>query len=74
MKKLIALLLALVMVLSLVACGSKTEEPAAEEPAAEEPAAEEPAAEEPAAEEPAAEEPAAEEPAADGEIKVAFIT
>ena len=66
MKKLIALLLALVMVLSLVACAAKQEEkPAAEEPAAEEPAAEEPAAEEPAAEEPAAEEPAAEEPAAE---------
>ena len=58
MKKLIALLLALVMVLALAACGAKTEEPAAEEPAAEEPAAETPA-EEPAAEEPAAE-PAAE--------------
>ena len=58
MKKLIALLLALVMVLALVACGAKTEEPAADEPAAEEPAAEEPAAEEPAAEEPAAEAPA----------------
>ena len=54
MKKLIALLLALVMVLALAACGAKTEEPAAEEPAAEEPAAETPA-EEPAAEEPAAE-------------------
>ena len=54
MKKLIALLLALVMVLALVACGAKTEEPAAEEPAAEEPAAETPA-EEPVAEEPAAE-------------------
>ena len=62
MKKLIALLCALLMVVSLAACGAKTEEPAAEEPAAEEPAAEEPAAEEPA-EEPAAEEPAAEEPA-----------
>lgn len=59
MKKLIALLLALVMVLSLVACAAKEEKPA-EEPA-EEPAAETPAAEEPAAEEPAAEEPAAEE-------------
>ena len=43
MKKLIALLLAVMMVLSLVACAAKTEEPAAEEPAAEEPAAEEPA-------------------------------
>ena len=78
MKKIIALLLALVMVLSLVACASKpAEEPAAEEPAAEEPAAEEPAAEEPA-EEPAAEEPAAEEPAEEpaeaGDMKVAFVT
>ena len=40
MKKLIALLLAVMMVLSLVACAAKTEEPAAEEPAAEEPAEE----------------------------------
>ena len=71
MKKLIALLLALVMVLSLVACAAKQEEkPAAEEPAAEEPAAEEPAAEEPAAEEPAAEEPAAEEPADNSELYI----
>ena len=57
MKKLIALLLALVMVLSFAACGS-TQEPAAD---ADQPAAEAPAAEEPAAEAPA-EEPA-EEPA-----------
>ena len=60
MKKLIALLLALVMVFALVACASgetKTEAPTTEEPAkTEEPKAEEPAAEEPAAEEPAAEE------------------
>ena len=59
MKKLIALLLALVMVFALVACASgetKTETPTTEEPAkTEEPKAEEPAAEEPAAEEPAAE-------------------
>ena len=55
MKKWIALFLALALVLSLAACGAKTEAPAAEEPAAEEPAAEEPAAEEPAAEAPAAE-------------------
>ena len=45
MKKWIALFLALALVLSLAACGAKTEAPAAEEPAAEEPAAEEPAAE-----------------------------
>ena len=54
MKKLIALLLALVMVFALVACASsetKTEEPKTEAPAAEAPATEEPAAEEPAADE-----------------------
>ena len=45
MKKMIVLLLAMLLCLSLLtACGSK-EEPAAEEPAAEAPAAEEPAAE-----------------------------
>ena len=71
MKKLIALLLAVMMVLSLVACAAKTEEPVAEEPAAEEPAAEEPA-EEPAAEEPAAEEPA-EEPAASAAGSVYYL-
>ena len=50
MKKLISLLLVLAMALSLAACGSKTEAPAAEAPAAEAPAAEAPAAEAPAAE------------------------
>lgn len=68
MKKIIALLLALVMVFALVACASgepKTETPAAEEPAK---------TEEPKTEEPAAEEPAAEEPAAEGKtIKVGLI-
>ena len=49
MKKLISLLLVLAMALSLAACGSKTEAPAAEAPAAEAPAAEAPAAEAPAA-------------------------
>ena len=48
MKKIIALLLALVMALSLVACGGS--EPAAEAPKAEAPAADAPAAEAPAAE------------------------
>ena len=43
-KKIIAMLLALVMVLALCACGSKTEAPAAEAPAADAPAAEAPAA------------------------------
>ncbi len=68
LKKLLALVLALVMVFALAACGesaapaasTEAEEAAAteSEPAAEEPVAEEPAAEEPAAE--AAEEPASE--------------
>ena len=48
MKKLIALLLALVMVLGLVACGAK-DEPAADAPAADAPAADAPAADAPAA-------------------------
>ena len=51
MKKLIALLLALVMVLGLVACGAKA--PAAEAPKADAPAAETPKADAPAAEAPA---------------------
>ena len=50
MKKLIALLLALVMVLGLAACGAKEEAPATEAPKAEAPAATEaPVVEEPAA-------------------------
>jgi putative multiple sugar transport system substrate-binding protein len=48
MKKIFALLMVGVLVLTLVACAAPTE-PAASEPAAEEPVAEEPAAEEPAA-------------------------
>ena len=47
MKKLIALLLALVMVMGMVACGSKA--PAADAPAADAPAADAPAADAPAA-------------------------
>ena len=54
MKKLIALLLALVMVIGLVACGAK-EEPKADAPAADAPAADAPAADAPAADAPAAE-------------------
>ena len=49
MKKLIALLLALVMVCGLVACGNKAEAPAADAPAADAPAADAPAADAPAA-------------------------
>jgi len=52
MKKLVALFLALIMVLSLAACGGA---PAEEAPKADAPAAEAPKAEEPKAEEPAAE-------------------
>ena len=63
MKKVIAMLLALVMVFALCACG-QTAAPA--------PAAEAPAAEAPAAEAPAAEAPAAEAPAAPA-VKAGFI-
>ena len=56
MKKLIALLLALVMVLALVACGGQTDAPAADAPAADAPAADAPAADAPAADEEAKEE------------------
>ena len=52
MKKLLALILALVMVLGLVACGEKA--PAADAPAADAPAADAPAADAPAADAPAA--------------------
>ena len=48
MKKLLSLVLALVMVLSLVAC-AKTEAPKADAPAADAPAADAPAADAPAA-------------------------
>lgn len=54
MKKFVSILLALVLVLSLAACGAQTETPAATEAPAVD-ATEAPAAEEPAAEEPAAE-------------------
>ena len=50
MKKLLALLLALVMVLGLIACGAKEDAPAADAPAADAPAADAPAADAPAAE------------------------
>ncbi|MBQ6798904.1 MAG: substrate-binding domain-containing protein [Oscillospiraceae bacterium] len=67
MKKLIALLLALVMVLALVACGAQTDAPAADAPAADAPAADAPAADAPAADAPAADAPAADAPLAPGE-------
>ncbi len=70
MKKIIALLLALVMVFALVACAAKTEAPAAAETKTEEPKAEEPKTEEPKAEEPKAEEPAA---ASDMKVGVVLV-
>ena len=80
MKKIIALLLALVMVFALVACASKTETPATEtkteETATEtttEEKTEEPAAEE-KTEEPAAEEETTPEPAEEGKVyNVAYL-
>ena len=61
MKKLIALLLALVMVIGLVACGNNA------------PAADAPAADAPAADAPAADAPAADAPAADDKLTIAFV-
>ena len=74
MKKYLALLLVLVMVLSLAACASKTEPETTTEPETNTETAPE-TTEEPAAEEPAAEEETpAEEPAADAAYSVAMIT
>lgn len=72
MKKVLALILAAVLLLTLAGCAKKEEAPAATEaPVAEEPATEAPAAEEPAATEaPAAEEPAAAEETAAAEATV----
>lgn len=67
MKKLIAMLLAMVMVLGLAACAAKTEPPAADTKT------ETPAAETPAAETPAEETPAEETPAAEGAVKTDVI-
>ena len=61
MKKLIAIMLALVMALSLVACAGNNDEPVADAPAVDAPAADAPAADEPAADEPVADEPAADD-------------
>ena len=67
-KRILSVLLALILTLSLVGCGGSktTAAPEATAAPAEAPA-EAPAAEEPAAKAPAAEEPAAEEPAAEPE-------
>ena len=74
MKKLIALLLAMIMVFSLVACGQKEETPAAEEEKAEAPVEEAPAEENVPAEEeaPVEEEPVEEEPALVVDTKILY--
>ena len=69
MKKLIALLLALVMVLGMVACGAKTEDA----PAADAPVADAPAADAPAADAPVAEQVAQAEKANDEAITVTYF-
>ncbi|MGM9593825.1 MAG: substrate-binding domain-containing protein [Candidatus Onthomonas sp.] len=71
MKKLLAMILALVMALSLVACGGSSAP--AEQPKDDAPAAEEPAAEEPA-DEAAAEEPGDEAAAVTGKIGISMPT
>lgn len=71
MKKLIALLLALIMVFGLVACGAKQEEAPAEEAAP--PVEEAPPAEETPAEEAPAEEAPAEEPAEKQSLRIAVL-
>lgn len=85
MKKILALILALVMVFALVACGTTAAPAPTEEPKTEEPAATEVPAEEPT--EQPTEEPKTEEPAtvsaddiedtmtsADGKYEIAFVT
>lgn len=89
MKKILALILALVMVFALVACGTTAAPAATEEPKTEEPAATEVPAEEPTEQptEQPTEEPKTEEPAtvsaddiedtmtsADGKYEIAFVT
>ena len=90
MKKILALILALVMAFALVACGTTAAPAATEAPKTEEPAATEAPAEQPAeqpTEEPKTEEPKTEEPttvsaddiedtmtSADGKYEVAFVT
>ena len=80
MKKFLALLLSVLMVVSLFAgCGSSTEAPATEAPATEAPATEAPATEAPVEEAPAAaitnpDEIPDEMTSADGKYQVAFVT
>ena len=87
MKKILALILALVMVFALVACGTTAAPAATEEPKTEEPAATEAPAEEPTEAPAEPTEPPAEEPAtvsaddtedtmtsADGKYEIAFVT
>ena len=73
MKKFLALLLALVMVFGLVACGSKAETPAEPEQTTEAPAETTQTPAEPAPEEPATEPEPAEEPGTDIKIGVILV-
>lgn len=61
MKKLLAILLAVLMLTAIVAC-TKTKEPATEDPTTNEPVVEEPVVEEPVTEDPVVEEPVTEDP------------
>lgn len=74
-KKTLAILLALMMVLSVVSACGGTPEATAPEPAADAPAADAPAADAPAADAPAADEPAADDaPAADAPAEAVELT
>ena len=74
MKKLIALLLAAMLVLSLAACAAKTDTPAADTPANDTPAADTPATDASTEEAPTEEAPADDAPAAAAsDFKVGFI-
>ena len=69
MKKILALILTLCMVLALAACGSTTAPTATQAPATEAPATEAPATEAPATEAPATEAPATEAPATEAPVE-----
>ena len=64
MKKIAALLLALVMVFAVIGCNNAPSAPVADEPVADEPVADEPVADE----------PVADEPVADGTYEIAMVT
>jgi branched-chain amino acid transport system substrate-binding protein len=64
------LVLALILVMVLSACGPTAEEPVVDVPAVEEPVVEEPVVEEPVVEEPVVEEPVVEEPAGEDPMEI----